>query len=119
MKKLFVLLSVIFLCFGLFGNANAIPMLSLSSGGASVVVTDGGAGDMSGGTTPDGSVVFIGPVGIAYASLNNEFMKKIWTVASDKNCKSLGKAMKEALAYNKYYIMNYLGDPALNINTTE
>jgi hypothetical protein len=76
------------LSLGLVSQANAIPMLRLTtSAGGSVTVTDGGAGDLAGGT--DGVVVYSGSLG-----------GWIWNIASGFSKPALGTADSPVLDLN-------------------
>ncbi len=76
------------LSFGLLSQANAIPMLRLTtSGGDSVTVADGGAGDLTGAA--DGVVVFSGSLG-----------NWIWNIASGFSKPALGSAVLPELDLN-------------------
>jgi hypothetical protein len=90
------------LSFGLLSQANAIPMLRLTtSDGGSVTVADGGAGDLSG--AGDGIVIFSGGLG-----------NWIWNIASGFSKPALGSAVAPELDLNSVNLSS--SGPAGTVN---
>jgi hypothetical protein len=90
------------LSFGLLSQANAIPMLRLTtSDGGSVTVADGGAGDLSG--AGDGIVIFSGGLG-----------NWIWNIASGFSKPAIGSAVAPELDLNSVNLSS--SGPAGTVN---
>lgn len=95
------------LSFGLISHADAIPMLRLTtSDGASVTVTDGGAGDLSGAA--DGVVIFSGGLG-----------NWLWNIASGFSKPALGSAIAPQLDLNSVNLSSSGGAGTVNIWLTD
>ena len=93
--------------FGLLSQANAIPMLRLTtSDGGNVTVADGGAGDLSG--AGDGVVIFSGALG-----------SWVWNIASGFSKPALGSALNPELDLNSVNLSSAGAGGTVNIWLTD